>query len=136
MPENINDTPARREQVEDYKADPTRPSAKPYSSKQLAGMAEVASKIWLYHPTEKPRIFHKDEVSVAVADGWSDVPFKHPNNPNHVHPSAGVTSPAKAAPDSDLEFLRKQATNMGIKIDSRWGEKRLTEEINKKAKAA
>lgn len=69
MAENINDTPARREQVEQYEKDPTHPHGKPYSTKQQAAMEAIKTRKWYYHPTERARIF---EATDEVPEGWFD----------------------------------------------------------------
>lgn len=125
MPENINDSPARYEENEDFLRDPMSNTAKPYSRKQKEANYNHARKTWLYHKTEGAKLFDKDEVEDAFEDGWVDVPFKHPNNPKHVAP----TKEEKESPE--YLALKEEAEGLGIKVDKRWGLKKLTEEIMK-----
>ncbi len=118
MPENINDTPARFEENEEYLRDPISNSAKPYSTKQEAANREHAEKVWMYHKTEGARLFDKDDVP----EGWQDTPFEHPNNPDHQ---------PEPVENDELKALREEAEDMGIEVDKRWGVKRLKEEMIK-----
>lgn len=125
MPENINDTPARYEENVEYLRDPLSNSAKPYSSKQSTANDEHRDRVWLYHKEHGGRIFSRHDVDQALEDGWSEKCFEHPNNPSH--------QTAKAVDTPELEALRGEAEKLGIKVDKRWTQKRLLEEMEKAA---
>lgn len=124
MAENQNDSPALYEENLDYLRDPENPRSKPYSTKQQAAHDAVAAVTMLYHsdteldPGGRGKTFQREEVEQAMADGWSDVPFEHPNNPKHVHPSMGKQPEAEAAtesPSAERSLLMEEARRLGLK---------------------
>lgn len=126
--ENIHNSAATLEQHTQYLKDPTRPEAKPYSSKQVEANEAHKQRVTLYHKTLNAdvlgrKVFHIDEVEQAKKDGWVDTPYIHPRHPNKVVEEAAVTP--------TLEALRSEAKTMGITVDQRWGEKRLKAEMLK-----
>ena len=125
MPENLHDTPARLEQHNTYLKDPTNPEGKPYSSKQAAANQMHKTKVTLYHAIHGTHTFDADECIPAMADGWRDTPYVHPNNPDHQPPVD------ETAEDNEIEALRAELTNMGRKFDKRWGKERLRQELLK-----
>ena len=115
MPENLNDSPARLEENEEYQRDPYSTQGKPYSTKQLAANARHGQRETLYHNEHGRRVFMRDEVEDAKKDGWRDVPFVHPRHPENVI----------EIDDPEMKALVKEAQEMGIKVDKRWNKKRL-----------
>ena len=134
MPENLNNSPARLEENEQYLRDPTSPSGKPYSTEQKAANERHKHRETLYHVTEGRRVFDKSEVEAAKKEGWRDVPFVHPRHPNKKIDVPRETSQENAQEvDEELEILRTEATEMGLKVDKRWSKQRLKDEILKEA---
>ena len=77
---------------------------------------------WLYHQTEKPRVFQTaGEVEAALAEGWADTP------------AAFKDEPKAEEEGHELVDLRAQAESLGIKVNARWGAKRIQKEIDAKA---
>lgn len=123
--ENLNDSPARFEDNEHYLKDPTSPSSKPYSTKQQAANERWRMRETLYHEVHGRKVFNKDEVEDAKAEGWRDVPFIHPKNPD---------KKVEAVETEEIKLLREEAEKMGIKVDKRWSSKRLQDEMLKVSK--
>ena len=115
--ENINDTPARFEENQDYLRDPLSTTAKPYSTKQQQANEEHASKVWLYNK-DGGKLFSRDEAEEAMKDGWKPEPYKKAKE-------------EKPVEDAELKALREEAKDMGVKVDKRWNKKRLMEEMEK-----
>ena len=79
---------------------------------------------WLYHRTEAPRVFETaGDVETALADGWADTPAAFTDEP----------APDSEQDGNELTVLRTQAEALGIKVDARWGAKRIQKEIDAKA---
>lgn len=79
---------------------------------------------WLYSRTEAPRIFRSAaEVDAALADGWADTP-------------AAFDGQGTSAESEDLDDLRAKASDLGIKVDKRWGADKLTKAIEDHAARA
>lgn len=130
MAENMRDTPVTREQHEEYLRDPTSEKGRPYSSRQVASAQHAANQVWLSHREHGRRIFNRADVPDALADGWSEKPFRHPNDPKYRHPEDAKPAESEVEKVSeDLQFLRDQAEKLGIQVDTRWREKRLLAEI-------
>ncbi len=73
---------------------------------------------WLYHPTEDPRIF--DDWEPMLNDGWF-------TDPREARPEKKVEST-----EDDIDELRAQAGEKGIKVDKRWGIARLLSAIKER----
>jgi isopentenyldiphosphate isomerase len=106
MPENINDTPARYDQNNEYLRDPMNTQAKPYSTKQMTANQSHANKVWVYNE-DGGKIVSLEEAKKLLSDGWKDSPYAHPN------------------------ALKTEAENVGLKVDKRWGAKKLKDELLK-----
>lgn len=116
MAENLNDSPATYEENQAYLRDPLDPKSKPYSSKQVAANEAHRLVTHLYHKNhEAGRDFYIEEVEQAKADGWVDVPFVHPNNPEHKEPE--ITS--------ERTLLFEEAERLGVKVDKRLSDTKL-----------
>ena len=75
---------------------------------------------WLFHRTQGQKLFQTaGEVEAALADGWADTP-------------AAFQGEAEGQ-QNDVADLRTQAEALGIKVDARWGAKRIQKEIDAKA---
>lgn len=125
--ENLHNTAATYDQNQDYLKDPTRPESKPYSTKQQAANQAQGGRSWLYHKTKGEQIFDAEDMEQAEKDGWSNTPFKHPNNPDHQAPVDASEN------NSETDALKLEAERIGLKVDKRWSNKRLREEIVKAA---
>lgn len=86
MPENLNDTAARKTENDAYMADKTAPRGKPYSRKQAEANTVHRGRTRLYLKEGDPagHVFEGHEVEGALGEGWADEPYIHPNNPDHV----------------------------------------------------
>ena len=134
MPENLNNSPARLEENDAYLRDPTDPQGKPYSTEQKAANIRHKQRVTLYHEKEGRRVFDRSEEKEMMAQGWQDTPIYHPKNPdvkNIANVSHGTSE--KDDIDEELQILRNEATEMGLKVDKRWSKQRLKDEILKEA---
>lgn len=126
--ENLNNSAVTLEQHIKYMKDPTDVEGKPYSTKQVSANIAHAQRETLYHKTLSPpmgrRVFDKEDVEQAKKDGWVDVPYIHPKNPKKV-------VEAKEPETPELEALKAEAKSMGIKVDKRWGIKKIKEAMLK-----
>lgn len=116
MPANINDTPARKKQNDDYIADPTAPAGKPYSRKQSEANTAHKGRTRLYHKTQCPnngQVFEGFEVDDALADGWVDEPYVHPNAPDHAPMHDQEESPVSQ--DDEMKTLWAEVDRLDIK---------------------
>ena len=68
------------------------------------------------------------EQAVALADGWGFVAHAEPASP-----ASQSASPADDAPPTRAE-LEAKATELGVRFDGRWGDKRLSDAIAAKLK--
>ena len=133
MPENLNNSPARFEENEQYLRDPTSPSGKPYSTEQKAANERHKRRVTLYHETEGRRVFDRSEEKEMLAKGWQDAPIVHPKNPNVKNVKNVSRETSETEVDEELEILRNEASEMGLKVDKRWSKQRLKDEILKEA---
>lgn len=74
---------------------------------------------WKYGADGASLIVNNADEEEALGDVWHDSPADVPD-PND--------DPSKENA-ADLEVLRNKAAALGIKVDARWGEKRLAKEI-------
>jgi len=116
--ENLNDTPARFEENEQYLRDPESPQAKPYSTKQLMANDSHAQNVWVYDKEEGGKLVSREEAEDLLADGWKDEPYEHPNNPN-------AKKSEKVVETDEVKALRDELDEMGIDYDKRWGAAKL-----------
>ena len=128
MPENLHDTPATKEQVEAYKADPMDPRGKPYSTKQKALNAENLGRSMMYHKDEGTRVFARDE---EVPEGWQDSPFTNHNDGNKPIgvKKEEVKEEKEEEPTFDVNILRDECDKRKIDYDKRWGKQKLMEAL-------
>ena len=72
---------------------------------------------WIYKAGEEPRMINRDDL--PDYPGWITRPIKD--------------EPEEKPNDSTDDYfsLTQQATDLGIKVDGRWGESRIREEITK-----
>ena len=73
--ENLSDSPATREQYEEYLRDPASPHGKDYSSKQKAANAASKDLIVLYHKSGKAETFTRNQIEDGIPEGWKDSPW-------------------------------------------------------------
>lgn len=73
---------------------------------------------WKYAADGRTLIVDDAESEEALGDGWYDTP-------------ADIPDPDAEDDAADLDALRAEAEALGIKVDARWKEKRLQEEIAK-----
>ena len=135
--ENIHDTPATFSQNEEYNRDPGHPKSKPYSKAQLMAHEEASRKVWLYHPklgearNNYGRIFDRDEVDDAIAEGWTDHTPLHPKEVEMGKTLNGKSSKKEAESTPLLEAVRKEYKDAtGKSADKRWGVERIQEELS------
>lgn len=76
---------------------------------------------WRYASGDRTCIVESIEEDEALGEGWYDSPAKIPDPDD---------DPAKEDA-SHIEALKAEAESLGIKVDARWGEKRLAAEIEK-----
>ena len=128
MPKNLHDTPATKEQVDAYNADPLDPKGKPYSTGQLESNARNIGRHFMYHQTEDARIF---ELGEEVPEGWQDTPFFNHNDNNK--PIGEVKKEEKKEQEVpqtiDVKILRDECDKQKIEYDKRWGKQKLMEAL-------
>lgn len=76
----------------------------------------MSHKVWLYHDIHEPDIFDSDEIEDLGKEGWRDAPGKVDSTPE----------------DIELEALKTEADDLGIKVDGRSTVSSLTKLINKR----
>lgn len=118
MPENIHDNSSTKTQNDIYLVDPLNPRAKPYSTVQKAANEANKGRAILYYKDgpDGGRVFEAHEVEAALAKGWRDTPYKHPNNPEHVPPVEPETA---SSPERDV--LMMEAKELGLNPHPRLG---------------
>lgn len=79
-------------------------------------------------------LFEPVEAAVEAAAEVSPVGVEAATADPGEKRSLSTTLPPKPEPVDDLDALRKQATDAGVKVDNRWGADRLRQEIEGAAK--
>lgn len=77
---------------------------------------------YLFHAVHGMKLFEDDGEAADLVgrDGWADSP-------------ADLDEPQADEPQkADIDALRHEAESLGIKVDKRWREDRLAEEIEKR----
>lgn len=83
--------------------------------------------LWIYHDEHDPKMIERDDLESYLSDGWRES-FRKPGE---------AETPLDLPDDTPVELedsfhsLTEKATNLGIKVDGRWSEKRLRAEIEK-----
>jgi len=122
MPENLDNSPATKAQVEAYKADPLSPTGKPYSSKQKESNEKARGRNFMYHKDKGSRIF---EAGEEAPEGWKDTPFTNHNDDN----VPISTEPEEPPTPIDVNILRDECEKRNIEYDKRWGKQKLMEAL-------
>lgn len=99
---------------------------------------------YLFHKMHGMKLFQDDGEAADLigVDGWADSPATVDADeeetdlvPVQAKDAEAESKPAQVSEADALEALRAEARALGIKVDKRWGDERLTAEIAK-AKAA
>jgi len=80
---------------------------------------------WIYHDDFDAKIIDDSELDHYFSEGWR-VSFRKPGECESPLP---LPSDTHVELEDDLDALRRECAELEIKIDGRWGEARLREEL-------
>jgi len=87
-------------------------------------MKQHMRRQWLYRAGDDPRLFTGPGIEAALARGWWDSPKRAIEQP------AADDQPAHDEETQERLGLLKLASEIGVRVDGRWGIKRLRDALN------